>query len=204
MNDYLKYIIKLQALAQNGLAYANNVFDKERYEEIRQIACHLMEYKSDLPFEKIEKLFANEVGYQTPKIGTRAVIFKENKILLVHEKDDTWALPGGWCDVMESIRTNTVKEVFEESGLNVEAIKLIALQDRNEHNKPVYAYSVCIAFVLCKVIDGNFKENSETTEIKYFSLNELPSNLNIEKNTVEQIKLCFEAYNNPSFETYFD
>ncbi len=204
MDNYLEYIIKLQALAQNGLTYANNEFDKERYAEIRDIACHLMEYKTDLPFEKIKNLFANEQGYQTPKIGTRAAIFNENKILLVHEKDDTWALPGGWCDILESVKSNTIKEVFEESGLNVEAVKLIALHNRNEHNEPVYAYGLCLAFVLCKVIDGTFKENSETIEFKYFSLNELPSNINTEKNTIEQIKLCFEAHNNPNFETNFD
>lgn len=204
MDDYLKCIIKLQALAQNGLAYANNVFDKERYEEIRKLACQLMEYKSDLPFKKIKNLFANDEGYQTPKVGTRAAIFNENKILLVHEKDDTWALPGGWCDVLESIKSNTVKEVKEESGLNVKPIKLIALQDRNKHNKPIYAYSVCLAFVLCKVIDGEFRKNSETIEAKYFAFEELPSNLNTDKNTIKQIKLCFEAYNNPNFETYFD
>ncbi len=204
MDDFLNYIIKLQALAQNGLAYANNDFDKDRYQEIREIACHLMEYKTNLTFEKIKNLFANEEGYQTPKIGTRAAIFNKDKILLVHEKDDTWALPGGWCDVLESIKENVKKEVFEESGLNVEAVKLIALLDRNKHNKPIYAYGVCIAFVLCKATYGKFRENSETIEAKYFSLDELPLNLNAEKNTFEQIKLCFEANNNPNFETYFD
>ena len=78
MDDFLNYIIKLQALAQNGLAYANNDFDKDRYQEIREIACHLMEYKTNLTFEKIKNLFANEEGYQTPKIGTRAAIFNKD------------------------------------------------------------------------------------------------------------------------------
>ena len=79
MDEYLKLIVRLQALSQNGLAYVNNEFDKERYEEIRDIACQLMKYKTDLPFEKIKDLFGSEQGYQTPKIDTRAAIFKDNK-----------------------------------------------------------------------------------------------------------------------------
>lgn len=204
MDEYLKLIVRLQALSQNGLAYANNEYDKERYEEIRDIACHLMEYKTDLPFEKIKDLFGSEKGYQTPKIDTRAAIFKDDKILLVHENNDTWALPGGWCDTLESIKSNTIKEVKEEAGLTVEAIKLIAVQDRNKHNTPIYAYGICKIFVLCKVVGGSFKKNCETIEMGYFSLEEIPKNLANEKTTLEQIKLCFEANNNQNFETYFD
>lgn len=204
MDEYLKLIVRLQALSQNGLAYVNNEFDKERYEEIRYIACQLMKYKTDLPFEKIKDLFGSEQGYQTPKIDTRVAIFKDNKILLVHENNDTWALPGGWCDTLESIKSNTIKEVNEETGLDVDAIKLIAVQDRNKHNTPIYAYGICKVFVLCKVVGGSFKKNNETIETNYFSLEDIPKNLANEKTSLEQIKLCLKANNNPNFETYFD
>ena len=105
---------------------------------------------------------------------------------------------------MESIRSNTIKEVKEETGLDVSAKKVIALQDWNKHNKPIYAYGVCKAFVLCEVVGGSFEENIETTEIKYFSIDEIPENLAEEKTNLEQIKMCFEAYNNPKWETLFD
>ena len=204
MDEYLKLIVRLQALSQNGLAYVNNEFDKERYEEIRDIACQLMKYKTDLPFEKIKDLFGSEQGYQTPKIDTRAAIFKDNKILLVHENNDTWTLPGGWCDTLESIKSNTIKEVNEETGLDVDAIKLIAVQDRNKHNTPIYAYGICKVFVLCKVVGGSFKKNNETIETNYFSLEDIPKNLANETTPLEQIKLGFKANNNPNFETYFE
>ena len=113
-------------------------------------------------------------------------------------------MPGGWCDVLESIKSNTEKEVKEETGLNVKAKKIISIQDRNKHNKPIYAYGVCKVFVLCDVIDGIFKENIETTETKYFSLNEIPNNLAVEKTNSEQIKMCFEAYKNENWQTQFD
>ena len=204
MEEWLKLAIEIQSLAQAGLTYTNNVYDIERYERLREISAEMLSMKTNISLEKIKDLFCNEKGYQTPKIDTRAAIFKNDKILLVHENNDTWSLPGGWCDVLESIGTNTVKEVKEETGLDVINKKLIAVQDRNKHNKPIYAYGVCKTFILCEVIGGEFLENIETTEIKYFSLEELPSNLAEEKNNKEQIEMCFEAYKNENWQVQFE
>lgn len=148
---------------------------------------------SQMPLQKVKDLFCCESGYQTPKIDTRAAIFKNGKILLVHENNGTWSLPGGWCDVNISVGENTAKEVREEAGLEVKTDKIIAVQDRAKHNLPLYAYSVCKIFVQCSVIGGKFKENIETTEYKYFAKDELPL-LAEEKNNEEQIKMCFDAY----------
>lgn len=152
---WLKWTIELQSLAQTGLTYTKDVYDRERYKRIREISAEMLAEKTDFSIEKVKNLFCNETGYQTPKLDTRAAIFKDNKILLVHENTGTWALPGGWCDVLESVKSNTEKEVREETGLNVKAVKIISIQDRNKHNKPVYAYEVCKIFVLCEVINGS-------------------------------------------------
>ena len=204
MEKWLKWAIEIQSIAQAGIEYSNNVYDTERYERLREISAEMINEKSDISLDKVKNLFCNEIGYQTPKIDTRAVIFKDNKILLTHEKNGTWSLPGGWCDVLESVGSNTIKEVKEETGLDVETIKIIAVQDRNKHNKPVYAYGVCKIFVLCNVVGGEFVENIETTEIKYFSLDEIPNNLAVEKNNKEQIEMCFEAYKNKNWQVQFD
>ena len=139
MEKWLKWAIEIQSLAQAGLAYTQNVYDIERYERLREIAAEMIAEKSDISLEKVKDLFCNETGYQTPKLDTRAAIFQNNKILLTHEKNGTWALPGGWVDVLESAKSNTIKEVKEETGLDVETVKLIAVQDRNKHNRPVPA-----------------------------------------------------------------
>ena len=204
MEKWLKWAIEIQSLAQSGLAYTNNVYDIERYERLREISAEMLAEKTNLSIEKVKGLFCNETGYQTPKIDTRAAIFKDNKILLTHENNGTWSLPGGWCDVLESVKSNTIKEVKEETGLDVEAIKVIAMQDRNKHNKPIYAYGVCKIFVLCNVIGGEFIPNIETTEIKSFSLEELPNNLAEEKTNREQIEMCFKAYTDKNWQTQFD
>ena len=204
MEKWLKWAIELQSMAQNGLAYVNNEFDKERYERLREISAEMISEKSNISLEKVKELFCNETGYQTPKIDTRAVIFNNDKILLVHENNGTWSLPGGWCDVLESIKSNTIKEVKEETGLDAKATKVIALQDRNKHNVPIYAYGVCKVFVMCEIIGGKFENNIETTEMKYFSLNELPENFANEKCTKEQVEMCFEAKDNKYWEVEFD
>ena len=135
---WVDWAMELQFLAQTGLTYTKDPFDKERFERIREISAEIMAHQSDIPLEKVKNLFCNETGFQTPKLDTRAAIFEDDKILLVKEKNGKWSLPGGWVDVNQSIRSNTEKEVWEEAGLMVKAVRLIALQDRNQHNLPRY------------------------------------------------------------------
>ncbi|MGN1002085.1 MAG: NUDIX domain-containing protein [Oscillospiraceae bacterium] len=147
--------------------------------------------------------FCCETGYQTPKLDCRAAIFEGDKILLVHERDGRWSLPGGWVDVGLSVGENTVKEVKEEAGLDVRPELIIAVQDMDRHNPSVHAFKVCKVFVLCTRLGGGFRENIETTESAYFSLDELPV-LSLEKNTAEQIEMCFAARAAEHWKTLFD
>ena len=137
---WLEWAKELQFIAQAGLTYTKDPFDKERFERVREIAAEIMSLQGRLPLAQVKDLFCNETGFQTPKLDTRAAIFKDDKILLVEENDGTWSMPGGWVDVMETVKSNTVKEVKEEAGLDVEAVRVIALHDRNLHNQPPYAY----------------------------------------------------------------
>ena len=203
-NKLLNWAIELQSLAQAGLTYGKDKYDIERYQRIRDISAEMIAEKADVSFEKAKELFCNETGYQTPKIDTRAAVFKDDKILLVNEENGTWSLPGGWCDVNMSVGDNTVKETFEEAGLTVKPVRLIAVQDRNRHNTPVYAYGVTKVFMLCSLIGGEFRANTETTESRYFSRDDIPENLANEKNTKEQILMCFDAAADKNFPVNFD
>ena len=200
---WLKWAIEIQSIAQSGLAYPTGIYDRERYERLREISAEMLSYKTDIPVDKIKTLFCNEQGYQTPKHDTRAAIFQNDKILLVQESDGRWALPGGWVDVLETIKSNTEKEVYEEAGLIVEAQYLIAIHDHHKRNTAQFPYSVLKSFVMCNLISGEFKPNIETISSNYFELDKLPL-LAREKNTPEQIKLCFEAYHSPNWVTQFD
>ena len=200
---WLEWAIELQSLAQAGLYFGKDVYDIERFERIREISAEMISYKTEIPLETVKDLFCKEVGYQTPKLDTRAAVFKDGKILLVQENDGGWVLPGGWVDVDKSVKENAVKEVKEEAGLEVTAESIIAVQDRDKHNFPPYAYKICKVFVMCSLIGGEFVKNSETINSGYFGLNELPD-LNIAKTSIDQVRMCFEAYKSDYWTTIFD
>lgn len=200
----LTWAKEIQALAQGGLYYTKDPFDHERFERLREIAVEMLAYKTELAPDKVRDLFASDVGYQTPKLDTRAAIFNaQGEILLVEESDHTWSLPGGWVDLDQSVAENTVKEVKEEAGLTVKPLRLVAVLDRDKHNPPKYIYGVTKIFVLCENLGGRFEANIETLQTAYFALNELPP-LSIAKNTREQIELCFAAYAEPDWQVVFD
>ncbi len=201
--EWLSWAVKLQSIAQAGIYYGKDPYDKERFERIREIAAEMIARQSEIPVAKVKDLFCSEIGYQTPKLDTRAAVFQNGKILLVKENNGTWSLPGGWVDVHVSVKENTVKEVKEEAGLDVTADMVIAVQDREKHNLPVYAYKVCKIFILCTAVGGTFESNIETVESNYFGPDELPQ-LAEEKNNEEQIRMCFDAYRSDSWKTLFD
>ena len=211
-DKWIEFAVELQSLAQAGLAYGKDVYDLERYTRIREIAAEMIAAHKHAELFEIESEtgypFAYracvEVSKKELSEDARAAVFKEGKILLVHEKNGTWSLPGGWCDVNQSVAENTVKETLEEAGLNVKPVRMIAVQDRNKHNDPPYAYGIVKVFILCEVISGAFTENIETTEIRYFGKEEIPENLALEKTNKEQIQMCFKANEAKHWETQFD
>ncbi len=205
MNDiWLDFAIRIQSIAQAGLQYGKDKYDRERYAALREIAAEMLSARTGLPLDRVYDLFCNETGYQTPKIDTRGAVFIDGKILLVHENNGTWSLPGGWCDVDQSVASNTEKEVREETGFVVSAQKLIAVQDWRRHNVTNHAYGIIKIFVLCRYERGTFRENIETTDIGLFNREELPQQLAVEKCTKAQIEMCFDAYHHPDSPTLFD
>ena len=205
-NDvWKKWAQELQFLAQSSLAYSKDKFDRERSERIRDIACEMLSYKYDLPIEKIKMDFASEIGYQTPKVETRAAIIKDNKILLVKEQlDGKWALPGGYQDVNVSVRENVIKEASEEAGAVVQPLKVVAVLDYNRHHHVNFPLGMVKIFVLCEYINHSFNENTETLGAEFYSLDDLPE-LSLTRTTKKQLEMCFECYKDPeNWDTIFD
>lgn len=203
MAPWLDWAIELQFIARAGLTYSKDNFDLERFGRLSEISAEILSRYADLDTETVATLFCTGTGYQTPKLDCRAAIFEDGKILLVKERDGRWSLPGGWVDVNQTIGKNTVKEVKEEAGLDVAPVRLIALQDMRLHNVAMFAFGVCKVFVLCCEIGGAFEGNIETVESRYFGLDELPE-LSVEKNTREQVEMCFAAYRDENWRTVFD
>ena len=165
----------------------------------------MLSYKYDIPIEKVRLDFAGELGYQTPKVETRAAVIKDNKILLVKEQfDGKWALPGGYQDVNMSIKENAIKEASEEAGAVVNPVKIIAVLDYNRHHHVNFPFGMVKVFVLCEYVSHSFVENTETLGAEFYSLEELPE-LSTTRTTKKQLEMCFDCYNNfENWETIFD
>src|SRR3990167_7401592 len=97
--NWVKWVSEIQAIAQSGLAYCNNEFDRERYIRLNEIIAELTAHCSENDVENIINMFSLEKGYATPKIDVRSFIIRDDKLLLVIERSDgLWILPGGWAD----------------------------------------------------------------------------------------------------------
>lgn len=203
---WLEWAKRLQAIAQNGLTFASNPFDIERYQAVLQIAAEMMSTDTDVETSQVVEFFAKETGYATPKVDVRAAVFRDEAILLVKERADEgrWTLPGGWADVCESPSESVVREVYEESGFQTRAVKLIAVYDRSKHpHIPPFPYHVYKIFFLCKIIDGEPSTSFETEAVGFFGEHELPE-LSITRVTPAQIAQMFKHHRQPDLPTEFD
>jgi ADP-ribose pyrophosphatase YjhB (NUDIX family) len=194
---WLEIAKRLQAVAQAGLEYSDNKYDIDRYQQIRQISVEMVRDFTGLPMEKLVDVFASEKGYQTPKVDVRGVVFRGNKILLVRETiDGCWSVPGGWADVGLTPSEVARKEVFEEAGLQVKPVRLLAVLDKMCHSHPPDMYHIYKIFILCEEQGGTLQNGMETSETGFFGLDELPP-LSVPRITTEQIRLMFDYKNNP-------
>ena len=196
---------QLQAMAQTGLAFAENAHDIERYHAIRRIAADMLAQTSGLEVSTILGIFEKETGYATPKVDVRGVVFREDKLLLVRERSDgKWTLPGGWADVCASPAENVEREIREESGWEARAKKILAVFDRSKHpHHPPYAFHIYKIFMLCELTGGRENTGPETDAVGFFSEAEIPE-LSIRRVTPEQIQRMFEHHRHPGLPADFD
>ncbi|MFU8797843.1 MAG: NUDIX hydrolase [Gammaproteobacteria bacterium] len=202
--QWLMWARKLQALAQNGLTFTENPFEKERFESIQQIAAEMMAACSQHDTQPILDLFLTGAGYATPKLDVRGAAFQDNKILLVQEKSDgLWTLPGGFADINESPAEAITREVFEESGYLVRTTKLLALYDKLKHPHPPEVFHFYKIFFLCEIMGHQPGTNLETSDAQFFSEDKLPP-LSLPRVIASQIHRLFAHYRHPDWPTDFD
>ena len=196
---------KLQAIAQTGLEFNQNEYDRDRYETIAKIAAELMAMHCDAPIERFQELFAQQSGYATPKVDVRSAVFREGKILMVREAaDGLWTVPGGWADVNDSPREAAEREVWEESGFRVKATKMAAVYDRAKHpHVPPLPFHVYKMFFVCEILSGEARPSRETPEVGFFALDALPP-LSVSRVLEFQIRRLFGHAKNAGLAVDFD
>lgn len=184
---WLDWAKRIQAIGQTGLYYAKDPYDRERYEQIREIAAEMVAYGAEADVQHVRDIFCAETGYATPKVDVRGVVFQEDSVLLVLEAlDGKWTLPGGWADVKLSPSENAVKEVFEESGYEVRAERLLAVYDRDKHPHPPGPFHIYKMFVECRIVGGEPRPSNETLDVRFFPVDDLPE-LSVSRVTEEEI-----------------
>ena len=174
--QWLSWARRLASLAQNGLHFTESQFDRERYEELRDIAAEMLSAGSDAPMEKVLDLLGQGYGYDTPKIDVRGAVFRDDTILLVREaQDGKWSMPGGYVDVGLTPSAAVEKEVREESGLIVRAHRLVGWTDRDLRGEiPAYVYHIHKLYFICTEIGGALHASHETTDVAFHPLDRLP------------------------------
>jgi len=208
-DQWINWAQRLQALAQTGLTFAVNDFDRDRYGQIAAIAAEMMAAGSMGEVDGLQKLFDQQQGYATPKLDVRGVIIHNSKMLLVREKLDEgrWTLPGGWADVGESPSLAAEREIEEEAGYTARATKLLALYDRNKHGHPPYIFHAYKIFFRCELVNEiqHLVANVETEETGWFAEDELDAlQLSVYRVTLKQLKRFFEYERHPDWPTEFD
>ena len=205
MNQNLESIKRIKALADTGLVYAENEYDRERYEELQQISLTLLGQLVDRPIEVLKDLFLPPKEYPTPKVDIRGLVMNENKeILMVKEKiDGKWALPGGWGEIGFTPKEVIEKEIMEETGLKAKATRILAVYDKKCHDHPPQAFYVYKMAFLCEVISGEIRSTFDIEDVNWFALDELPE-LSTDRILASQIKQLHQMAKDDNMPVYFD
>ena len=202
--DWLRWVKSLQAIAQDGLTYASDEYDLGRYEQLRELAAEILATHSTGSIGRARELLELETGPATPKVDVRAAVFRGDRILLVKEPEDGgWSVPGGWADVGESASQGAVREVYEESGYRVRAVRLISAYDRDRHGHPPIPYHVYKLVFLCEILGERVSSSVEADGVGFFDEHELPE-LSRSRVTPAQMRRFFEHYRKSGLPPDFD
>ncbi|MBK8088709.1 MAG: NUDIX hydrolase [Chitinophagaceae bacterium] len=205
VHDQLNLLKRIKAIADTGLLYSTNEYDKERYTELQEISFQLLQQISGHPLETLKELFPTANDYPTVKVDIRAfVLSPDQKILLVKETTDgNWSLPGGWADIGFSAKEIAVKECKEETGLDVIPARLLAVFDKKYHANPPEPFYVYKMVIQCEAVSFESNSGFDIADVQYFSIRELPdlSEFRILKS---QLELLYRIALTPGNEVYYD
>ena len=204
-SNFLDEIKRLKAIADTGLLYADNEYEKERYLEMQQIVLRLLGTVSGHSVDSLKECFPLVKDYPTAKVDIRGMVLSlDKKVLLVKESlDNKWSLPGGWADVGQSPKEVIVKELKEETGLDVIAKKLLAVFDKRLHAHPPQPYYVYKIVFYCEPVSSQLNKGFDVLDVQYFDIENLPK-LSEDRILKSQIELLYKKVMSSDFETYFD
>jgi ADP-ribose pyrophosphatase YjhB (NUDIX family) len=200
----LEWARKVQAISQNGLAFTQDPFDRERYLKLQELVAALLAAELRVPPQLALAFWEGERGYATPKVDVRGGVFRGAQVLLVRERSDgRWTLPGGWVDVNDAPSEAVAREICEESGYRARAVKLTSLVDKNRHPHPPGVHHIYKLFFLCELTGGSPATSNETDAVGFFPVDALPE-LSLGRVLPQQIERLYCHQRDPALPTDFD
>lgn len=198
-------IKRVLAIADVGLLYCNNPYDKERYTELRHTCLKILHTTSGHTIEELQVPFPLATNYPTAKVDIRGLVLSDDKkILLVKEMaDGRWSLPGGWADVGYSPKETIVKETKEETGLDVDVQRLLAVFDKRIHPHPPQPFYVYKMAFYCTPLSTSLSKGFDVLDVGYFDIDDLPP-LSEDRILPSQIRLLYQKVVSGDAITYFD
>ena len=201
---WMEWAREIQAIAQTGNFYAENEYHRQRYRRLTEIAAEIISEHSQLECSELVDLYIRQIGYATPRVDVRGAVFCDGKILLVRERTDGgWTMPGGWADVGDVPSEAAEREVLEEAGFQVKAIKVIGVYDANR-SYPLEIFHAFKIVFLCDILGGEAQTSIETSEVKFFGQNEIPAIFSGERTRHRHVVDAFAAYEDNQSSTVFD
>jgi ADP-ribose pyrophosphatase YjhB (NUDIX family) len=202
--QWLSIASELRAIAQTGLTFTADRFDRRRYERVRELAAAMLAQGSGGDQDVILGILLEDKGYATPKVDVRGAAFVDGRVLLVREIiDGKWTLPGGWADINQSAAECVVREIAEESGFEARTLKLAAVRDYQKSGHPRNVDSIYKMFFICEITGGAARASDETSEVAFFPRDALPP-LSLGRTTAAQIESMFHHAEHPDLATEFD
>jgi len=202
---WLDWAREIQALAHTSLHYAQNPFEASRAQRLLEIASEIVAENSEMEAQEALTAFTAQPGYITPKVDVRAAVFRDGELLLVREAmDGRWTLPGGWADVGETPRLAVEREVQEETGLTVHTLRLVGVYDANRLPGELPLYHAYKLLFLCEPSEGNLRTSEETSEVAFFPVDTLPSELSNYRTTPRHIQDAIAANHKGDIPVVFD
>jgi ADP-ribose pyrophosphatase YjhB (NUDIX family) len=204
--NILQWARKVQAIAQNGLEFTKDTFDRDRFEQLQQLVTSILTSELEITPRQLKGLWQGDEGYATPKVDVRGGVFEQDTVLMVRERSDgKWTLPGGWVDVGDAPSFAMEREIREESGYLAKAVKLAALFDKNNpaHGHPPGILHIYKLFFVCELTGGKATLSNETDGVEFFPVSSLPP-LSMGRATQSEIERLYQHHLNRGLPTDFD
>jgi ADP-ribose pyrophosphatase YjhB (NUDIX family) len=191
-------------MSQTGLTFSQTEYDTLRYQRLMEIAGEMVQHQTGIAAEPLLQDFFTQPGYATPKVDVRGAVIRKGKILFVQERlDQRWCMPGGWADVGDLPSEMVMREVWEETGFQVQPLKVVGVFDANRDGEPLEFYHAYKIVFLCEICGGQARPSHETLAVEFFDFSELPP-LSTNRTNGRHLAEVLAHLEQPNRPAYFD